>query len=316
MKNKKVISAIIAMALSAAMITAFAADTITNTDVDNSNVAVQTDDGTVLTEGIDYTLEYRDNVNVGTANVIVHFIGNYIGEKSHTFEIKKKTSTGSGSGGGSRIQPTVTPSPTPTTAPPSPKPTAEPKIYEHNAYIKGYEDGTFRPDATITRAETASMLYVVLEKSNTTAGLTFSDLENEAWYIPAIKAMTETGIIKGYEDGTFRPNTDITRAEFTAMIMRTETVQKFAELPFSDVSADLWSADYIYSAYKAGYIKGYEDGTFKPDNPITRAEAVKIINSVLDRTDFSNETNPFSDVSSEHWAYKQILEAAVTHRVQ
>ena len=73
------------------------------------------------------------------------------------------------------------------------------------------------------------------------------------------------------------------------------------------------SLKWQYSAYKAKYIEGYEDNTFKPDNPITRAEAVKIINSVLDRNDYRNEKNPFGDVSQNHWAYKQILEAAIEH---
>lgn len=307
------------MAISASMICASAADESASV-VTNDDVVVTVED-TVLVKGVDYTLEYKDNINVGTAKVIVHFIGNYSGEKEQTFNIVKKQSSGGGGGGGgsSRPSPQITPLPVPSVAPnasPSPAPTNEPEELEHNAYIKGYEDGTFRPDATITRAETASMLYGVLEKGNATADLTFSDLENGAWYIPAVTAMTETGIIKGYEDGTFRPNTHITRAEFTAMLMRTNNVQKFTELPFSDVSADLWSADYIYSAYKAGYINGYEDGTFRPNSPITRAEAVKIINEVLDRTDLNNETNPFSDVSSTHWAYKHILEAAVKHNVE
>ena len=99
------------------------------------------------------------------------------------------------------------------------------------------------------------------------------------------------------------------------MIMQLKTVSKFESVPFSDVDKSLWSADYIYSAYKAGYIDGYEDGTFRPDSPITRAEAVKIINSVLERTDMSNTENPFNDVSDKHWAYNQILEAVINHNV-
>ena len=125
--------------------------------------------------------------------------------------------------------------------------------------------------------------------------------------------MSKAGIINGYTDGTFRPDNPITRAEFVTMIMQNKTLTEFDKIPFTDVKSDLWSAKYIYSAYKTKYIDGYEDNTFKPDNPITRAEAVKIINSVLDRNDYRNEKNPFGDVSQNHWAYKQILEAAVEH---
>ena len=392
MKNKRIISVIIAMALSAAMITAFAADTVTNTDIDSSNVVVQTDDGTVLTEGIDYTLEYKDNVNVGTATVIVHFIGNYSGEAEQTFNIKKKTSGCGGGGGGSVVsnKPNITakeedgktvnithkeeddkiivtlpdgvdldpenpitvtvkdtkgkPSAdkdvvvkdkmgneasgktdndgkitVPSTAAVTPMPTAAPPVeqnFEHKAYISGYEDGTFKPDSPITRAETASMLNGVISVTDKGNDITFTDLKDGAWYIPAVTAMTAADVIHGYTDGTLRPDNNITRAEFITMIMQSKDISKFDNLPFSDVNTDLWSADYIYSAYTAGYINGYGDGTFKPDSPITRAEAVRIINSVLDRTDFSNETNPFSDISSKHWAYKQILEAAVTHEAE
>ncbi len=149
-----------------------------------------------------------------------------------------------------------------------------------------------------------------------TGGKTFSDVASDVWYYEPIMAMSSAGIIMGYTDGTFKPDNNITRAEFVTMLMRNLNIQTFDNLPFIDVSSDLWSANYIYSAYTAGYINGYEDGSFRPDSPITRAEAVKIINGVLGRSDFSNETNPFSDVSDTHWAYTQILEAAVEHQVK
>lgn len=315
---KKIISFLLTIALSASAVSAFAADNIV-TDVTNDDIVIKTEN-TVLVKDVDYTLEYKDNVKVGTATIIVHFIGNYSGEKEQTFNIKKKSSGGGGGGGGSsRPSPQTTPAPSASPSPsvsPSPAPTNEPDEFEHNAYISGYEDGTFIPDGKITRAETASMLYGVLEASNKNADVTFSDLADGAWYIPAVTAMSEAGVINGYPDGTFRPDNKITRAEFVTMLMQGRNIEKYTELPFGDVSPELWSADYIYSAYKAGYIDGYEDGTFRPDSSITRAEAVKIINSTLERTDFSNIINPFSDVFGEHWAYKQILEAAVTHKVE
>lgn len=314
---KKIISFLLTIALSASVVSAFAADNIV-TDVTNDDIVIKAEN-TVLVKDVDYTLEYKDNVKVGTAKVIVHFIGNYSGEKEQTFNIKKKSSGGGGGGGSSRPSPQITPAPSASSEPsvsPSPAPTNEPNEFEHNAYISGYEDGTFIPDGKITRAETASMLYGVLETSNSNTEVTFSDLADGAWYIPAVTAMSEAGVINGYPDGTFRPDNKITRAEFVTMLMQGRNVEKYTELPFGDVSSELWSADYIYSAYKEGYIDGYEDSTFRPDSPITRAEAVKIINEALDRTDFNNATNPFSDISSSHWAYKQILEASVTHEVK
>lgn len=314
---KKIISFLLTIALSASVVSAFAADNIV-TDVTNDDIVIKAEN-TVLVKDVDYTLEYKDNVKVGTAKVIVHFIGNYSGEKEQTFNIKKKSSGGGGGGGSSRPSPQITPAPSASSEPsvsPSPAPTNEPNEFEHNAYISGYEDGTFIPDGKITRAETASMLYGVLETSNSNTEVTFSDLADGAWYIPAVTAMSEAGVINGYPDGTFRPDNKITRAEFVTMLMQGRNVEKYTELPFGDVSSELWSADYIYSAYKEGYIDGYEDSTFRPDSPITRAEAVKIINEALDRTDFNNATNPFSDVLGSHWAYKQILEASVTHEVK
>lgn len=314
---KKIISFLLTIALSASAVSAFADESVV-ADVTNDDIVIKAEN-TVLVKDVDYTLEYKDNVKVGTATIIVHFIGNYSGEKEQTFNIKKKSSGGGGGGGSSRPSPQTTPAPSASPSPsvsPSPAPTNEPDEFEHNAYISGYEDGTFIPDGKITRAETASMLYGVLETSNKNADVTFSDLADGAWYIPAVTAMSEAGVINGYPDGTFRPDRYITRAEFIAMLMRTKDIQSFSDIPFTDVTSDLWSADSIYTAYTNGYISGYEDGTFRPDSPITRAEAVKIINSTLERTDFSNIINPFSDVKASHWAYKQILEAAVSHNVE
>lgn len=315
---KKIISFLLTIALSASAVSAFADESVV-ADVTNDDIVIKAEN-TVLVKDVDYTLEYKDNVKVGTAKVIVRFIGNYSGEKEQTFNIKKKSSGGGGGGGGSsRPSPQTTPAPSASPAPsvsPSPTPTTEPDEFEHSAYISGYEDGTFIPDGKITRAETASMLYGVLETNNKNADVTFSDLADGAWYIPAVTAMSKAGVINGYPDGTFRADNKITRAEFVTMLMQDRNVEKYTELPFGDVSSELWSADYIYSAYKAGYIDGYEDGTFRPDSPITRAEAVKIINEALDRTDFNNETNPFNDVSGSHWAYMYILEASVTHKVK
>lgn len=209
----------------------------------------------------------------------------------------------------------VLPAQTAATQPPVSE-TPVPDVETHTAYINGYPEGDFRPDGNITRAETAAMLSRVMTFETSDIDIAFSDVSSEIWYADSVIAMSSAGMIIGYPDGTFKPENQITRAEFVAMLMRNQEMEEYRTLEFSDVNSDMWSADYIYSAYKAGYISGYPDGSFKPDAPITRAEAVKIINLVLGRDDFSNENNPFSDVEDTHWAREHILEAAVTHNTK
>lgn len=292
--------------------------------------------GTLLIKDVDYVLSYKDNVDVGTATVIVTFIGNYAGMKERTFNIVPKPTAkpssggggGGGGGGGRGGGVSVTLSSV------TPKPTAEPVYKHHESYINGYDDGTFRPDSYITRAEAAAMLLRITPTetpaSQPTATpnvrlkatptpttkptpKTFTDVKKSDWYYGAVSALSETGMIKGYDDNTFKPENYITRAELVTMLIRGRE-EKFVGVPFNDVFSNRWYADYIYTAYKYKYISGYDDSTFRPEKPITRAETVKIINGYLGRCDYSNETNPFKDMSAEHWAYKEILEAGVSHK--
>ena len=143
----------------------------------------------------------------------------------------------------------------------------------------------------------------------------FTDVKMTDWYYSAVSTMSEHGMIDGYNDGSFKPDNNITRAELVTMLTRGNT-EKFVGVPFNDVFSNRWYADYIYTAYKHKYIDGYGDSTFRPENPITRAETVKIINGYLGRNDYSNEENPFKDVSDEHWAYKEVLEAAISHKYE
>lgn len=286
-----------------------------------SNVSVKDDEGKTVnvskketTDGITLTLPVGRTIDVEHPYTIV--VKDTKGKVKPDTEVTLKDRDGNEVKGktdenGIVILPvTVVPTEAPTT-------TSEPIMitqYGHNAYISGYEDGNFMPDGNITRAETASMLYRVIETGNTNGeSLNFTDLVPGAWYLEPVNAMSAEGIISGYTDNTFRPNNQITRAEFVTMIMQYTGMSEVESVPFADVQEGAWYSDYISAAYGAGYINGYEDGTFRPDSSITRAEAVKIINSVLDRTDFSNEDNPFYDVKDTHWAYKQILEAAVSH---
>lgn len=214
-------------------------------------------------------------------------------------------------------KPTATPKATDApTAAPTVNPTAAPSdgTKTHKAYIVGYER-KFNPDGNITRAETAAMLARLDDSfdENESYTTTFADVDSALWYYRTVGFAESQNIITGYEDGTFKPEGSITRAEFASMIA------KFAELdientytPFEDVNGH-WAADKIAACYEAEYIHGYEGNIFRPDEFITRAEAVFIINRMLGRDDLENIENPFTDVSQTHWAYTDIMEAAVTH---
>ncbi len=195
-------------------------------------------------------------------------------------------------------------------------------VYEaipvHQAYINGYQNGTFRPNAAITRGEAAQLLYNLT--GATAAGtVSFSDIPSDKWYYKAVTYLAERGIINGYSDGTFRPGNSITRAEFTTLIVRYQSITAAGTPTFVDITANYWAKGYIAAAQNAGLIGGYQDGSFQPENKITRAETVTILNRALGRSDESADytglTMPFSDVPTNHWAYREIIEAAVSHNV-
>ena len=190
------------------------------------------------------------------------------------------------------------------------------------AYITGFPDGTFKPGKEVTRAEAVRMFVKLvnngaeLPKNPTTS---FKDANN-AWYSDEINYAVAKGFIKGYSDGTFKPNQAITRAEFAQMISAFVKNGYPGTGSFKDVKGH-WASDAISALYGNKNIKGYGDGTFKPDQKLTRAEAVTILNSVFGRNTKSNsfanvsETGlkRFSDVSKSHWAYYEILDASNGH---
>lgn len=195
---------------------------------------------------------------------------------------------------------------------------------DHIAYINGYPDGTFRPDAAITRAETAKIFYNLLSDSARaeyeSTIPTYSDVQADAWHTTAISTLSKMGILAGYEDGTFRPDAAITRAEYAAIAARFDKLSTGTKT-FSDVPTTHWAYDEISSAAEKGWIAGYPDGTFQPENQITRAEAVTLTNAVLDRVcddtfvaEHLAELITFSDSNlKNHWAYSEIMEAANAH---
>lgn len=189
---------------------------------------------------------------------------------------------------------------------------------DHIAYVKGYPEGDFRPERTITRAEAAQLFYNLLinvEKKGYTAQ--FADVKSSAWYSDAVNCLGANGVILGYPDGSFQPDNPITRAEFATLSSKFDKLSLSENNRFADVKDGHWAVNYINSAAVKGWIKGYENGEFRPERNITRAEVVTLVNAILERKvslgDILKEAKGFTDLVSTHWAYCEIMEAANAH---
>ncbi len=201
----------------------------------------------------------------------------------------------------------------------------------HNAYVYGYEDGEFKPEGNMTRAEAAAIFArnIAERKGETIPSKksSFKDVNSKLWYSSPIAYLENYDVISGYSDGTFAPETEITRAEFVAMVTRFyELFDKTAtqsKNSFADVATTHWAYKYINTASAMDWIAGYADSTFRPDNSITRAEVVAIVNRVTGRSadaEYINKNmsavNVFTDlIDKSYWAFYEILEAANTHSV-
>ena len=202
----------------------------------------------------------------------------------------------------------------------------------HGAYIVGYTDGTFGPERSMTRSEAAAIFARLLaERMNehipSGNNVKFTDVSPDAWYAGYVQYLTGYGVAVGYNDRTYRGDEAITRAEFTAMAARFFDVYGDGDEAimeqyqgFDDVNDGYWAAEYIKDAAVHGWIVGYGDGTFRADDPIDRAGVVTIVNRLLGReadedyiADNGRKLVTFPDVSSRHWAYEQVLEAANGH---
>ena len=233
---------------------------------------------------------------------------------NYTFTINPGTFTINSSGGGGG----------PTPRPIDPEPVPLDLATDHYAYVEGYEDGTVKPDGSITRAETATMIYRLLTIDRRDEVFTdqndYSDVDVAKWYNKAVSSMTNGEYVNGYPDGTFKANRTITRAEFVTILVRFLEGQRNGENPFSDVSGH-WAEDYIVTAVQAGWIDGYPDGTFKPNEPISRAEAMKIMNSVLHRgvneeSELGDYINFPDNSDPSKWYYFEIIEAVNSHEAE
>lgn len=208
---------------------------------------------------------------------------------------------------------------------------ADVKTEEHTAYIVGYPDGTFGPSRSMTRSEAAAIFARLLAAKNgdilyDNVHCSFSDVSGKAWYAGSVKYLETFDILSGYEDGTFRPDAPITRAEFVTISVRfyeaygIEVTGDMEKLAFTDVSGNYWAADYIDKASANGWVIGYGNGTFGPEKEITRAEVVTIVGRVLGRAadkDYiaanTSSVKTFPDVPNTHWAYYPVLESANGH---
>ena len=220
---------------------------------------------------------------------------------------KKNTASGKTSKDGTLIVPTI----------------------EHTAYIVGYPDGTFQPDGNMTRAEAAAIFARLIagQKDEQVRGTAdFDDVSTKDWFAPELGYLQKYNIIKGYENGTFRPDTPVTRAEFTAMTVRYYGLFNDVKYPanttkYSDIDSSYWAVKDISFATNEKWLNGYADGTFKGDANITRAEVVTVVNRATGRTpdkEYINKNlsvlNKFTDLkNNSHWGYYAIMEAANTH---
>lgn len=223
-----------------------------------------------------------------------------------------KKSSGGGGGGGSH-KPTVTiPDDVPTGL----------NGDDHYAYIVGYPDSTVRPQNGITRAEVATIFFRLLtdetRNANSTKSNSYSDVAAGAWYNHAVSTLSAMGIVKGDSHGKFNPNAPITRAEFAAIAARFDDKANTTAVDFSDIASH-WAKNEISAAANNGWINGYTDGTFRPNNKITRAEAMTLVNRVLKRLpetaeDLHNDMIKWSDNSdTSAWYYLAVQEATNSH---
>ena len=192
---------------------------------------------------------------------------------------------------------------------------------DHFAYVIGYKDGLVKPYGLITRAETTTIFFRLLKDSvrdgNLLTSNTYTDVPDNYWANTAISTMTGLGFVQGRSTTTFDPQSPITRAQFAAICARFDTGTSSGTQTFSDISGH-WAEKYIQRAAELGWIKGFEDGTFRPDTYITRAQAMTMINRVLNRipeeeSDLLTGMNVWPDCNPGDWFYLAVQEATNSH---
>ena len=193
---------------------------------------------------------------------------------------------------------------------------------DHLAYINGYKDNTVRPEANITREEVSAVFFRLLTKEFRdeiySEEVLFTDVGQERWSLKEIASLNNGGIVEGYPDGSFRPGKNITRAEIATMAARFEDIEADGEKRFTDIEGH-WAEDYINAAASKGWVQGNK-GSFRPDDKMTRAEFVTMVNNMLERnTELENMLEgrkTFKDLDKSKWYYGAMEEAANSHEYE
>ena len=192
---------------------------------------------------------------------------------------------------------------------------------DHFAYVQGYADGTVRPNTPVTRAQVATILFRLLDESvrkeYLTESNTFTDVAANYWANTAISTMANMGVFKGRTADRFDPNAPITRGEFAAVCARFDDSKVKTTETYSDING-YWAANEILRAAALGWVQGYQDGSYRPNNSITRAQVVTMINRVLCRmpeenADLLKGMSSFTDCAEDDWCYLAIQEATNSH---
>ncbi|WFA08267.1 S-layer homology domain-containing protein [Tissierella sp. Yu-01] len=191
---------------------------------------------------------------------------------------------------------------------------------DHIQYIQGYPDNTVRPEGLITREEVAAVFYRLLDAGYRTSIWTqsedFPDVDSNRWSVRHIATLANGNIINGYPDGSFEPGKYITRAELATIASKFDRLNPSSSNKFSDIDGH-WADSYINSSALKGWVNGYPDGSFKPDQYITRAEFVTLVNNVLERKvhkeNILPEAKKFPDLPDTMWYYEAMMEAINSH---
>ena len=199
------------------------------------------------------------------------------------------------------------------------------QVYSHKdiPYIIGYPDGSVRTGRNLSRAEAATIFYRLYDGkypqfTKRMSNNTFSDVKSNNWFYKEVETLYNIGILEG-DGGRFRPNAPITRAELAVIAARFTDLQYASGQMFTDVPRGHWAYSYIVAATQKGWLKGYGDGTFKPDNNISRIETMTLINRVVNRTVTMDKLkelgvrNPYNDLVETFWGYCDVMEATIRH---
>lgn len=228
-------------------------------------------------------------------------------DENNTNDDDTESNVRNGSGGGINIEDSAVP-------------LANLEKSDHFAYVIGYPEGDVRPLNSITREEVAMIFYRLLTDESRSSLLsdenTFNDMAGHEWSNRAISTLSNAGIIKGYPDGTFKPSNSITRAEFATIAAKFDSLDLSSESRMTDIFGH-WAEKYITSAEIKGWVKGYPDSMFKPEQFITRAEAMTLINNVLGRKVLKENIYPeamfWQDITEGDWYFENVMEATNSH---